>query len=166
MDGLFIIIAIFIGLANFAAKQQKNQGNRSRQQHPDSRNPVHRKKYIPESLKKTIMDLENAWSEGLKGTIEDQPAYLSVGDEGTESEDRRQMGSLEYIERTQSSEGECDEHPEHYQEKRREKDGFHVAETVEDMEDNLFNLTEENLLKSIVMAEILGPPRAIKRRIR
>lgn len=167
MEGLFIIIAIFIGIANFAAKQQQNQGNRNRQHSQRSQNPAHRQKNIPQSLKRTIMDLENSWNEGMKGEAEDKPvSMLNDEAEGIELEDRKKYGSLEYIEQSESLEGECNEHPEHDRQKLRNKAAAPKAMVVERKGDLLFDLTEDNLLRSIVMAEVLGPPRAIKRKIR
>lgn len=166
MEGLFVIIAIFFGLAKLAAKQQ-NQGNRSRQYSQRSQNPVQRQKHIPNSLKKVVMDMENSWNENKKAMGEYTPLTIPGDDaEGTGTEDRRRSGSLEYVEQRQSSEGECYEHPEHMKKKRNEKVTAAKDEIVEREQDILLDMTEDNLLRGIVMAEVLGPPRAMKRRIR
>jgi hypothetical protein len=52
------------------------------------------------------------------------------------------------------------------QNKKIEKKTVPKAEVAEKGEDNIIDLTEENLLRSIVMAEILGHPRSMKRSIR
>ena len=166
MEGLFIIVAIFIGIANFAAKQQK-QASRRGQQSQRSQNPVQRQRHIPQSPKRTAMDMEKGWGEGLKGAVEYKPVSMFADeDEGIEIEDRRKAGSMDYIENSHSSEGIDSKQPLFRQEKKKEKKVAPREEIIDSEEDSLFVLTEDDLMRSIVMAEVLGPPRAIKRRIR
>lgn len=167
MEGLFIIIAIFIGIANFAAKQKQNQAKGNRQYSPKSQSPARRENNIPESLRRTIMNVEKGWSEGPGGEVEEKPVPLFADDtEGIELEDRSSAGSLQYFEQSQSLEGICDEHPEHDRKMTKEIKAVPMVEIAENKGGILFELTEGNLLRSIVMTEVLGPPRAIKRRIR
>ena len=161
MEGLFIIIAIVIGIFDFAAKQQKKQGGGNRPQ-----GQVQKQRNIPQSLRRAITELEKSMNQGMGDMAEQQPLLMTMDDnEGVEHEDRRKTGSLMYIEQTESTEGVCDEHPEHKQQDRNNR--LTVNEAAADANgDFVFDLTEESLLKSIVMAEVLGPPRAVKRRIR
>ena len=168
MDGLFVVIAIIIGLANFAEKQKKKQTRMNRQYAPPVQRPAQRRNNIPEPLKRVMAEMEKSWSGSQEGALSDTEGSGSEYNEteGIEEEDRSKRGSLTYDEQSRSSEGECDEHKEHYE----KKSGTYAAAdelrlTVEP--DGLaIDMTEENLLRGIVMAEILGPPRAMKKRIR
>ncbi|MEA4847499.1 MAG: hypothetical protein VB106_09740 [Clostridiaceae bacterium] len=156
MDGLFIIIAIVIAVFNFAAKQQQNQ-NRG-QRGMNRRQGQYRQKPVQGPL----ADLGKSWNEMFGKPEEYAPSPVFEESEGSEAEDRRRTGSLDYMEQSSSSEGICDEHPH---ELSKEIEAAHDIAAMEDEED-IFDLTEENLLRSIVMAEVLGPPRAMKRKIR
>jgi len=165
LEGLFIVIAIIIGIYDFAVKQQKKQGGGS-QRSQRRQNPVPRQMNIPGPLKRAIMEMEKGWNEELNGPVAEEPASASVYEEGLEQEDRRKAGSLEYIEQDRSPEGVCDEHSFHRTQGYRAGQRETELEPVESREAFMFDLTEEELLKGIVMAEVLGPPRAMKRRIR
>jgi hypothetical protein len=91
---------------------------------------------------------------------------LPESNEGFEIKDRDIRGSMGHIQQSQSSEGICTQHPEHERQKLKEKKTAPMLEVMENEEEGMFNFTEDSLLRSIVMAEILGPPRAMKRRIR
>jgi len=174
LDSLFIVVAIVIGLLNFAAKQQQQkqkesqgQGNMSRQQNQRKQSPDQWQKHIPQQPERTVRDMGSSWEEGLKDAVEYMPVSMPDSyTEGVETENRGRAGSMDYIEQSQSSEGICNEHPEHRRQKTKEKKAAPKAEVIEIEEDIIFNLTEDDLMRSIVMAEVLGPPRAIKRRIR
>ncbi|HWR60687.1 MAG TPA: hypothetical protein VN580_03700 [Clostridia bacterium] len=165
MEGLFVVIAIIIGIYDFAVKQQKRQGG-GRQHSQRRQAPVQKRRDIPEPFKRAIMDMEKAWNEGLNGPVAEEPASASVYEEGLEQEERIRTGSLEYIEQDRSPEGVCDEHSFHRPQEDRAVERTKADEPAESREGFVFDLNEEELLKSIVMAEVLGPPRAMKRRIR
>ena len=169
MDGLFIIIAIFIGIANFAAKQKQNQrksqGGMKRQPNTTRQDTIQQWMRNLQQPDSTVRGAENRGEEGLSGTGEHQlGSMLPESNEGFEIKDRNKRGSLGYMQQSQSSEGICTQHPEHERQKLKEKSAIPKVEVIE--EGNMFDLTEESLLRSIVMAEVLGPPRAMKRRIR
>lgn len=161
MEGLFAVIFIIIGIANFIMKQQQQEQKQSRGG-TKGQQPV----YKTQPPRKTVMEMKDFWEEGLKGVMESE----AVG-EGLEAEDRSRTGSLNYVEQSQSLEGTCDEHPEHRQKKKKEKEKEKKAvpstEVVEAEEEGIaIELTEEHLLSSFIMAEIIGPPRSLKRSIR
>jgi hypothetical protein len=167
LEGLFIVIAIVIGIFDFAAKQQKKQGGSNRQGRQRMQSPVQRQNNIPESLRKVFMDMENSFGEVMGGAVENKPEPVVIPDEeGIELEDRKKLGSLEYIEQSESLEGTCDEHPEHGRFIGNQKKAAPRSGIAASKEDLLPELTEDNLIRGIVLAEILGPPRAYKRRIR
>ena len=168
MEGLSIVIFIIIGIISSVMKQQnqsKGQGSAKRQQGQYRQKPVRKQMHIPEQLGRTVMDMEKSWGEGLKGAEEYMPSQITMEEnEGIELEDRRRAGSLDYIEQSRSLEGVCNEHPEHgHMEKKKA-----VPETEAKVtgESPVFEISEGNLINSIVMAEILGPPRSMKRNIR
>lgn len=156
MEGLLVVIGIVISILNYAAKQQKEVQKRGGIQKRQSQ----WKRHIEKQLEGV--------AEKAKTFLEEKPES-AVYNEGIELEDRKRSGSLNYIEQSGSSEGECDEHPEHRQPWKRSGRGKKAAVTVEaaETEENkILDMTEENLLRSIVMAEILGPPRSMKKSIR
>lgn len=162
MDGLIIIIAIIISMVNFAAKQQKQNQN-------PNRGGMKSQRPLPKQVRnigqpyRTVRNMEKHRNSEMKGNAEFASAStLDDNSEGIEIEDRRRTGSLDYIEQNESSEG-MDGY-DTKQKQRKEKKAVPKTEAVE--EEPIFNLTEENLLRSIVMAEVLGPPRAMKRNIR
>ncbi|MGE5676422.1 MAG: hypothetical protein ACM3ZR_00015 [Pseudomonadota bacterium] len=168
MDGLFVIIAIIIGIANFAEKQKKKQTRMNRQYAPPGQRPVQRRNNIPEPLRKVMAEMEKSWNESQEGaagdTVEPEATYNET--EGIEEEDRSRTGSLSYVEQSRSSEGECDEHKEHYENKAGAYSAADGLRPASEHEGLVFDITEEDLMRSIVMSEILGPPRALKKRIR
>lgn len=165
MDGLFVVIAIVVGIFKFAAEQQKKQGG-SKQRSVRQPAPGQRRSNIPEPLKKALMDLENGWNEGLQGPVNEGIPEAVTEEEGIEQEDRKRNGSLYYTEQSDSSEGACEEHSFHLKAEAREGQSANRSIHVETGGGLVLDITEEELLRSIVMAEILGPPRAMKRRIR
>lgn len=161
MEGIYIVIAIIIALFNITAKQKKK--NQSGSKGGTNRKPVQRQKYIPQWSEGPLSDLGKSWNELFGSQGEHVPESKHAEDyEGMEIEDRRRTGSLDYVELSQSSEGICDEHPE--QHNRQDALKAEISGTEE--EDYVFEITEDILLKSIIMAEVLGPPRAMKRNIR
>ena len=168
MERLFVIILITISIVNFAQKQKRKQnksqgqGGMKKQTGMKRQNPMQQWMNNPRQPDRTVRDMENPWGEGMKGEAEYAPASMPAYDnEGIEIEDRRRAGSLDYAEQSQSSEGmSCQPiKPE------QKKKAVPKVEIIEEKE-STFDLTEENLLRSIVMAEVLGPPRAMKRSIR
>lgn len=163
MEGLSIIIFIIIGIVSSVMKQQnqnKSKGGIGRQQGQNKPKPVRAQMNIPEPLKPGRLVTE------MRKSFMPTPA-VSEKSEGAEAEDRTLTGSLNYVEQSQSSEGICNEHPEHRQVKRQavSRTDFEPAAKVREASP-AFEVTEDTLIRSIVMAEILGPPRAIKRNIR
>lgn len=159
MEGLSVIIFIIIGIVSSIMKQQqkqgKNQGSARRQPGQYRQEPGRYKTHIPEQPKRTAYNMEKSYAPS---------PVISGESEGIEIEDRRKSGSLDYVEQSQSSEGVCDEHPEH---RRKEKTAAAHKNEVKTVEESpIFEITEDNLIRSIVMAEILGPPRSMKRNIR
>jgi inhibitor of KinA sporulation pathway (predicted exonuclease) len=166
LEGIYVVVAIIIALFNFAAKQQKNQGGgkrgMNRQQGQYRQKPVQRQKHIPQWSEGPFADLGKSWNELFGSPEEHVPESVPAKEhEGIEIEDRSRTGSLVYTNVSQSSEGTCDEHPEHSR-----QDAFKAEITETEEEGFIFEITEDNLLRSVVMAEVLGPPRAMKRRIR
>jgi putative protein kinase ArgK-like GTPase of G3E family len=163
LEVLFIVISVIVAIINYAAKQQqehnKQQGRTKRQQ------PIYRTG-PPPKLEGGIQEL---WSKIEKGLTD-------LESEGLEAEDRSRTGSLEYLEMSQSEEGTCDEHPFHMEKKAEEAKKPNrpapanaVADPIElegSEEGISIVLTEEHLLSSFIMAEIIGPPRALKRSVR
>ncbi|HOR86108.1 MAG TPA: hypothetical protein PLL98_06435 [Bacillota bacterium] len=160
MDGLFVIIAIIIGIANLVQKQNQAQGRgnvkgRQDQYRQKPEKPVQMQKRVLRPLQKILTDLGEARSEMLK-SIESS--------EGVEAEDRSRTGSLDYTEQGRGY-GDSSCLPMKPELKVSEESKV-VVEPVTAGEGYIFDLNEGNLINSIVMAEILGPPRAMKRRIR
>ena len=160
MEGIYIVIAIIIALFNFSAKQRKNQGGGQRGMTKQHKQP-----------ERPFADLEKSWNEMLGNLKEYLPESKQIEDhvedyEGMEAEDRSRTGSLDYMELSQSSEGISSEHPESIRQITKEKRDAHKAEIYEAEEDIVFEISKESLISSVIMAEVLGPPRAIKRRIR
>lgn len=173
MEGLVIVISVIIAIINFAAKQQnqdKNQKSLPGRQGYSRQQPVQKQRTHTAKPEVKAAKPQNNW-ERIKENLERHipPTLFEEATEGVEAEDRSIIGSLSYQEPPPSSEGECDEHPEH---KRKDFLGTEkksqFPEVLSIGEDNapMLELTEEDLLRSIVMAEILGPPRALKRNIR
>jgi len=165
LDGLFVVIAIVVGIFNYAAKQQKKQGS-SGQRTLRQQGTGQRLKRIPDPLKKALVDLEKGWNEGLQGQAVKGEQEAVADEEGLELEDRGRIGSLSYTEQKQSMEGECEEHSFHPKREIKTAQGVKRDMSYEADEGFVFDITGEELRRSIVMAEILGPPRALKRRIR
>lgn len=160
MEGLFAVIIAIIGIVNFVMKQQqeqnKHQGGTGKQR------PVYKTQpsYKTQQPSKPVMEMKDFWNEGIKGVVES---------EGLEAEDRSRMGSMDYMDQSQSLEGECDEHPVHMRKKKIEQEKKPAPRAVipeAEEEGIVVELTEEHLLSSFIMSEIIGPPRAFKRSIR
>lgn len=151
MEGLFVVVAIVIGIMNFAIKQQQKQ-NQGRGQ--GGMKPGQQRSYKAEQPRRINQEY--------------MPSPIMVEEsEGTEEEDRSMQGSMNYVEQRQSSEGVDLELPKLEARRRKEKKPAPMTEVMELEEtDAIFEITEDNLLSSIIMAEIIGPPRSIKRRIR
>ncbi|MHB1391627.1 MAG: hypothetical protein ACYCYE_00845 [Clostridia bacterium] len=158
MEGLFAVIFVIIGIVNFVMKQQQNQnqdqGGMKKQQSRNVQYPSQQPSYKAQQPRKTVPEY--------------MPSPIWVEEsEGIEAEDRRIQGSLNYVEQSQSSEGIELELPKPDLRKRKEKKPVIKAEVMEREEENaIFEITEYNLLSSIIMAEIIGPPRSMKRSIR
>lgn len=165
MDGLFVVIAIVVGIFKFTAEQKKKQGG-SKQRSVMQPAPGQRLSNIPEPLKKVLMDLESGWNEGLQGPVYQKTPAAVTEEEGIEQEDRDRTGSINYTERSDSSEGECEEHSFHWDGKAKADPAVNRSIPAEEGKGFVLDITEEELLRSIVMSEILGPPRAMKRKIR
>ena len=157
MEGLFVIIAVIIGIANFMQKQNQSRGRdgTKRQQSQYRQKPVRMQKHVLPPPQKTFIDVERGWSR--------MPKDAEKG-EGIEAEDRSRTGSLDYTEQNRDYESLSYRPIKPEPKGRTENKAVTKAGIIE--ENNVFDLTEENLLRSIVMAEVLGPPRAMKRRIR
>lgn len=153
MDGLFVLIAIAIAIMNFSQKQNRNQ---KKAQESTKRQPDMMRQNPAQHWMKNIQKA-NRTAGGSAN-----PREESKDSEGIELEDRSRRGSLGRVEQIQSSEGICIELAHEH---KKEREAASKIEVIEN-EDNIFDLTEESLLRSIVMAEVLGPPRAIKRKIR
>ncbi len=158
MERLFAVIFVIIGIVNFVAKQQQkqnqSQGRMKKQQSIGGQNPGQQRSYKLELPQRTAMEY--------------MPSTIMLDEsEGIEAEDRRIQGSLSYIEQSQSAEGVDVELPKPVLRKKKEKKPDPKIELmVVDEEEAVFEITEDNLLSSIIMAEIIGPPRSMKRSIR
>ena len=162
MEGLFAVIFIIIGIVNFVVKQQqeqaKHQGGMKKQQPVKPQYYSNQRGREEQGPEMTAMELNDFWKNGLEGVAEN---------EGVEAEDRSRAGSLSYVEESRSSEGICDEHPEHRQRKVKEKKTAPRTEVRDTEEEGIsIELTEEHLLSSFIMSEIIGPPRSLRRSIR
>jgi hypothetical protein len=159
LEGLFAVIFIVIGIISSIMKQQQNQskgrGGMQRQQGQYRHRPEKQLRHIPEQPRRTAMDMGKSYMPS--------PVTLEES-EGIEAEDRSRTGSLNYVEQSQSPEGVCDEHPEH--DRQTKKKSAAKIEALTGEESPSFEITEDNLVNSIIMAEILGPPRSMKRSIR
>lgn len=157
MDGLFILIAIAIAIMNFSQKQNRNQ---KKAQESTKRQPGMMRQNPAQYWMKNIQKANR--TAGGPANPREKRSMLSEDSEGIELEDRSRRGSLDYTGQSQKSEGICIELAHEH---KKEREAAPKIEVIEN-EDNIFGLTEESLLRSIVMAEVLGPPRAIKRKIR
>lgn len=167
LEGFLAVVFIAIGIISSVMKQQQNQGRGRggtyRQQGQYRQRPLQEQMHIPEQLKRTVMDMGKSWGEELKGAEKYMPSPVTFEErEGIELEDRSRTGSLDYVEQSQSSEGVCNIHPEHEQKKK----AVPKTEAKVREENPIFEITEDNLISSIIMAEIIGPPRSMKRNIR
>ena len=162
MEGLVIVVFIIIGILNFAQKQNQNQrkgqGGMKKQPGIKRQNPQQQWRSNPMQPIRTAIDMEDG-----------MPLPIMMDEsEGIESEDRNRTGSLDYIEQSYSSEGVCDEHPEHAQEKSKDMikttTSYDLRSSDEDQLE--FGISAADLMRSVVMAEVLGSPRSIKRSIR
>lgn len=175
MEGLFVIIAIVVGIMNFAIKEQQkqNQGKGRGVMKPSPQRSYKVEKprgNTPEYMPPPFMMEE---SEGTEEEDRSMLGSMNYADDrniqGNMSyeEDRNVQGSMSYVEQTQSSEGVEIELPILGRAKRKEKKPVPMIEVMEREESGaIFEITEDNLLSSIIMAEIIGPPRSMKRRIR
>ncbi len=160
MERLLAVIFVIIGLVNFVAKQQQKQnqsqgqGGMKKQQSRNGQYPGEQRSYKVEQPRGTAPEY--------------MPSLIMMEEsEGIEAEDRRTLGSLNYLEQSQSSEGVDLEFPKPDTRKKKEKKPAPKAELMErEEEEAIFEITEDNLVSSIIMAEILGPPRSMKRHIR
>lgn len=164
MDGLFVVIAIIIAVLNLSQKMKRNQKQNQNETHENMKrkpstmnhNPVRQWLEQLEQLEKqekAVKDVKIPWGEG----------------EGKDIKDRSRAGSLDYKEQSNNTEGFGNEYTFHIDQEKQAKEIIPKEKPIREKaieEDYMFDLTEENLLRSVVMAEILGPPRAMKRRIR
>lgn len=158
MERLFVVIFVIIGIVNFVAKQQQKQnqgqGGMKKQQSENGQYPGQQRFYKVEQPRKTALEYTPS------------PIMMEES-EGIEEEDRSIQGSMNYVEQSQSYEGVDLELLKPEPRKKKEKKPAPMAEVIErDEEDAIFEITEDNLQSSIIMAEIIGPPRSMKRRIR
>lgn len=162
MDGLSIIIFIIIGIVGSVMKQQNRGKSRDGSGRHQAQN---RPKQVRMPMNNTeLFKARKADREAEKRFIP-EPAVFSES-EGIEVEDRSRTGSLDYIELSQSDEGICNEHPEHRPINER-KPAIMADEKDAEMkkeEKPVFEITEEDLVRGLIVAEILGPPRAMKNR--
>lgn len=103
--------------------------------------------------------------KGLTGMKKDHARHLMKNrlEDMQNTEAEHQPGSKLYYE---GDEGFSTKHPEHMHMEKRGGKTAPAAAAMEGEEDNILDLTGESLLRSVVMAEILGLPRALKRNIR
>lgn len=166
MDGLLVVIAIIISIVKFSAKQQnQNRGNVRKQPYTKKQNPLPQWLGNPHQPDRTARNMGSHWDKEIKGAVESASSSMpACGTEGIEIEDRSRTGSLNYTEQSNSLRGMSYQRIKPEQKKRKEKKAVPKTEIIE--KEPIFDITEENLLRSIVMAEVLGPPRAMKRNIR
>ncbi len=107
------------------------------------------------------MDLGKSLREMVRSTEDGEGIEDS---EGIEAEDRSRTGSLGFSEQdlNYGNIGYSSAKPKPAGKAERTVSG----DTAIIEEKKIFDLTEGNLVESVIMSEILGPPRAFKRRIR
>jgi len=174
LEGLFAVIFIIIGIVNFAMKQQQNQnqgrgqgGMKEKQRSYKVEQP---RRIAQEYMPSPIMMEESEGTEEEDRSIQGSMVYVedrNIQGSMVYVEDRNIQGSMNYVEQSQSSEGVDLALPKLEARRRKEKKPAPLAEVMEREEtDAIFEITEDNLLSSIIMAEIIGPPRSMKRSIR
>jgi hypothetical protein len=157
MERLFAVVFVIIGIVNFVAKQQQRQNQgKSRPENQQSRNRQHpgqQRSYKIDQPQETTMEYMPL------------PAMMQES-EGNEAEDRGMQGSMNYVEQSHSFEGADHEPLKFEPKKKKEKKPAPKIAVMEIEEEEIFEITENNLVSSIIMAEILGRPRSMKRSIR
>jgi hypothetical protein len=172
LERLLAVVFVVIGLVNFAMKQQqkqnqgRGQGGMKEKQRGNGQYTDQPQRYKVEQPRRTAMEYmpSPVMMEESEGTEEED---RSTQGSMIYAEDRNIQGSMVYVEPSQSNEGVGLELPKKESRKKKEKKPAPMVEVKEmEEEDAIFEITEDNLLTSIIMAEVMGPPRSMKRSIR
>jgi flagellar motor protein MotB len=164
LERLLAVVFVVIGLVNFAMKQQqkqnqgRGQGGMKEKQRGNGYYPNQTRRIAQEYMPSPVMMEESEGTEEEDRSTQGSMIY---------AEDRNIQGSMVYVEPSQSNEGVGLELPKKESRKKKEKKPAPMVEVKEmEEEDAIFEITEDNLLTSIIMAEVMGPPRSMKRSIR
>lgn len=154
MEGIFTLIFLVITIAGFFEKAKKEQQNRQRQ-YPGRQY----KNTAPVSPKNVLRKQINRSSGGQKADISEKTQVAS-SDKDRKMTDRHTTANMSN-----------DRQPSGFYNQRSTNAGREVQVpdsklTASDEEAIDFDISAEDLMKSIIMAEILGKPRAMKRSIR
>lgn len=178
LEGLIIVIFVVTGIINFVMKAQKEQqGNARRQGNMQRQYPGRQYKQTIPTPQKNMQrkqgerisgSSESPKSNDVQGVGSLQPPQMYASDtEGIELESRHMRGSMKYVEPQKSSEG-LGYKTKAVKKKKAdaEKDAIN-SDFINSVEAHLdFDISAEDLMRSVVMAEVLGKPRAMRRNIR
>lgn len=182
MKTILALLFIIISISNFVSKQTKEQTRRRTQEPRQEENPYAEPRPQPEAYKmKQVQPNQTRQSTASQKQRVNQPKpkakeqavnnaanrRLDNGyNEGLEFEDRNKTGSLAYAEQDSGTEGRGHAFGAREQERGFEPDGMKVSAEDQREIGDLLAFSSEDMFRSIVMAEILGTPRSIKRNIR
>ncbi|MGE5632470.1 MAG: hypothetical protein ACM3TR_15465 [Caulobacteraceae bacterium] len=150
MEGLLAAIFVIIGIVNLIVKSQKDyKGNTGGKRSVQKKAPMQKYKY-------------NTPAPTLSRTTE-----ADLDREGTEMENRSRTGSLEYKEQVYTTEGlvsEADAQMAKGSDIKADAGNKDIMDAGEAAWG--YGISMDDMQRSVVMAEIMGPPRAFKRNIR
>jgi len=169
LKGLSTLIFLIITIASFVQKAQKEQKGTGKSRNTQKQHPGRQYRQPAAPARR---NLQGSQYGGDTAAEKGAAAYGSTGEEarhhrdifgyeseGIEAEERSTSGSLVYNEQDNSTEGMGYEPAA-----AKRHTELHTA--AEDIDDWDFEITGEELLKSVLLAEVLGPPRALKRNIK
>lgn len=178
LEGLFTVIMIIVAIAGFVQKAQKEQqGSGSRPRSAQRQYPGRQYKQAIPASKRSMQRRQTGSGTGLPkgaaafegretGSLQESD-MLASNAEGTELESRYMTGSINYTEQENSTEGLGYE-PATSDRKLTDTKKGTVSPGLTEIDETHwdFDISAEDLMRSVVMAEILGKPRAMKRSIR
>lgn len=180
MEDILALLFIVISIGSFINKQTKKQAKRKTREPKQEKNPYAEPRPQPDAYKvKQVQPSRARQTTPSQKQRPNQPkskeqtvknaANQGSGNtyyEGLEFEERNKIGSMTYVEQDAGTEERHLERDTREQERDLETDGMKAAEEEPQEIGDLLAFSSEDMFRSIVMAEILGTPRAIKRNIR
>lgn len=153
MEGLFTVVFIIITIVGFIQKAQNREQGRG------ARPGNAQRQYPGRQYRQGTPMPQNKLRPSQGSSVKKPASVVQSGEpvsdaEGAELESRYRTGSMNYIEQDNSSEG-----------MGYESAAAPVIDVNDESQQN-FDISAEDLMRSVVMAEVLGRPRAMKRNIR